>query len=338
MPRPRAEAPKYSLTRRGARYYVQWWAEGSAQRVSTWTGDKRQAEEFLAQFIAARNAPVIPVSPTVLTILNGYIADRSEDVKHPENFVFMKKALEPILGGLLPEHLNRERIRYYTKARRTSREKKPLSNGTIIRELTTLRNALAWAVKAGWIDKSKVPDIAMPPAPAPRKRWLTKPEAARLIASAKEDHVRLFIALALYTAARMTAILELTWDQVDMEGGLIDLGAAQGNKRRAVVPIHPVLRPLLAKAHRTRLSDSVVEYRGDPVASVKKGVAAAARRAGLSGVTPHVFRHTAATWMVMSGVSFEEVATFLGNSIDMVERVYSHLAPGFLQRASDALT
>ena len=46
-------------------------------------------------------------------------------------------------------------------------------------------------------------------------------EYERMLAKAETPHIRLFIILALSTAGRMTAILELTWDRVDFERELM---------------------------------------------------------------------------------------------------------------------
>ena len=42
--------------------------------------------------------------------------------------------------------------------------------------------------------------------------------------------------------------------------------------------------------------------------------------------------------MVQRGVPFEMVAKFLGNSKEMVERVYGHHSPEWLRLAADALS
>jgi integrase len=52
-----------------------------------------------------------------------------------------------------------------------------------------------------------------------------------------------------------------------------------------------------------------------PVASVKKGFKTAVGLARLPGrVTPHILRHTAATWLMQRGVPIWEAAGFLGMS------------------------
>jgi integrase len=134
-------------------------------------------------------------------------------------------------------------------------------------------------------------------------------------------------------------VLELTWDRIDLDARLIDLGQVAGGKGRAVVPIAATLLPILNKARSAATCPYVIEHGGKRVASVKTGTRAAARRANLPGVTPHVLRHTAATWMAMRGVPMVEITRVLGHSDSRVtERVYAKHSPDFLRRAIDALS
>jgi site-specific recombinase XerD len=40
--------------------------------------------------------------------------------------------------------------------------------------------------------------------------------------------------------------------------------------------------------------------------------------------TPHILRHTCATWMLWAGVDFREVARFIGANTHELERTYGH--------------
>jgi integrase len=346
MARPKLDAPNYRLARRGNRFYVRWWQDGAWQRVSTGETDKRRAAVWLAQFVAGRGTPAAPEQPTVSMILDGYLADRKPVVRAYATLAAAAKALRRHLGDLQPEHLTKERTRFYLKQRRAeghvvgpaaALRKKPTSDGTIIRELVTLRAALRWARDERWI--SEVPTIETPRQAPPRDRWLSRTEAERLLASASAPHVRTFLATCLYTAARAGAVLDLTWDRIDFNAGLIDLGKVPGGKGRAIVPIAADLLPLLTEARKAATCSFVIEHGGKPVASVKTGTRAAARRAGLPGVTPHVLRHTAATWMAMRGVPMIEIAKVLGHSNSATtERVYAKHNPDYLRRAIAALS
>jgi integrase len=346
MARPRLETPNYRLILRGDRFYVRWWENGAWQRISTGQTERRAAERFLKQFEAGRSTPEPPEQPTVSMILEGYLADRKPVVRGYGALENVAKPLRRHLGDLQPDHLTKERSRFYLKQRRaeghmvgpaTARRKKPIKDGTVIRELVTLRAALRWAQAERWI--ANVPHIEAPRQPAPRDRWLTREEADRLLASAQAQHVKTFLATCLYTAARAAAVLELTWDQVNLEAGLIDLGHAPGGKGRAVVPIAASLLPVLAEARAAATCQHVIEHAGKPVASVKTGTRAAARRANLPGVTPHVLRHTAATWMAMKGVPIAEISRLLGHGDSRItERVYAKHTPDYLRRAIEALS
>ena len=346
MARPKLETPNYRLVKRGSRFYVRWWENGAWQRISTGQTDKRQATVWLAQFVAGRGTPAPPEQPTVSVILDGYLADRKPVVRGYASLEVVAKALRRHLGDLQPDHLTKERTRFYARQRRAeghmvgpkhARRKKPIKDGTILRELVTLRAALKWAAGERWI--RDIPLIEVPRAPPPRDRWLSREEADRLLANALAQHIKTFLAVCLYTAARTGAVLELTWDRVDFNAGLIDLGHAAGGKGRAVIPISPNLLPILEVAREAATCRFVVEHGGGGVANVKTGTRAAARRAKLPGVTPHILRHTAATWMAMKGVPIAEIARVLGHSDSRItERVYAKHSPDYLRRAIAALS
>jgi integrase len=348
MARPKLEQPNYRLVTRGSRFYVRWWEAGAWQRVSTGTSDLRQAQIFLAQFLAGQGTPEPPKAPTVAAILDAYLADRKTAVV-PAGYVTLQtnaKALKRHLGDLQPDHLTKERIRFYRRRRAAegyevgspdNRRTKPVQDGTILRELVTLRAALRFAKTEKWI--KEVPFIEVPSQPKPRDRWLTRDEADRLLSESQALHVRTFLAVCLYSAARSTAVLELTWDRVDPVAGVIDFGTVAGGKGRAIVPIADSLRPYLLKAQSAATCRFVVEHGSKRVGSVKTGVRAAARRAKLTGVSPHVLRHTAATWMAMAGVPIEQIARMLGHSDPRVTwRTYAKYAPDYLRAAVAALS
>jgi hypothetical protein len=56
----------------------------------------------------------------------------------------------------------------------------------------------------------------------------------------------------------------------------------------------------------------VMEYGGKPLLDIKKGFAAAAKRAELPNIVPHDLRHSAAVWMAEAGISMDEIAQYLG--------------------------
>lgn len=304
-----------------------WYVRYGARRISAQTKNRGEADKFLARFIATADEPEAGKC-TVGVILAGYEADKTQTVRAPDTIRYAVKALQP-LADLFPYQLTPPTIRRWAASR-------GVSAGTILREVGVLRAALARAVEHQWL--AAVPPISNPvPTPRPRSRWVTKDEARKLLAACQEPHVRLFVMLGLMTVARSGAIREARWSQVDWETKTIDYGHGHGNKHRAIVPLNPEVLATLEAAKLLGCSDFIVEYHGRPVASVKKGFAAACRRAGLEGVTPHILRHSGATWMAMDGVPLSEIARMLGDSEAMVERVYAKKTPEYLRRAAGAL-
>lgn len=211
---------------------------------------------------------------------------------------------------LRPDQITTALCREHTATRRAA----GIKDGTIWTELGHLRTALLWAADARMI--AHAPKIERPPKPAPRDRWLTQAEIARLVNAECAPHIKLACLLMLGTAGRPTAVLELTWDRVDLDRSVVDLRLDPSGPRkgRAVVPVDPALCEMLRDARAGALSDHVVEWCGNPVKSIKTGFAALIKAANLKGVTPHTLRHTAAVHMAAGGVPMERIAQFLGHS------------------------
>jgi len=142
------------------------------------------------------------------------------------------------------------------------------------------------------------------------------------------------------TAARVGAVLELTWARVGLERGQINLrtDATGPRKGRAVVPINAGLRAALTSAREAARTDYVIEWAGEPVKGIKTGFNAAVKAAGLEKVSPHVLRHTAAVHMAEAGIPMDEISQYLGHSnVGVTARVYARFSPDHLRKAADVL-
>jgi len=249
--------------------------------------------------------------------------------------IYSWQALEKYFGGRLASTLTVADSREYLKRRRTDGR----SDGTILTELNHLRIVLNWAVKHDYLEKA--PYIEMPRKPEPRDRYLTKEEVYKLLDCATMPHIKLSMHLMLGTAARISALLELTWDRVDFERMQIQLRNPDDKtfrKGRAIIPINNTLIAALQEAKGAALTNYVIEWAGAPVKSLKKGIATTARNAGISDVSPHVFRHTAAVWMAEAGIHMSKIAQYLGHSSTSVtEKVYARFSPSHLRGAASVL-
>jgi integrase len=222
-------------------------------------------------------------------------------------------------------------------------EKRGRSVGTARRELGVLRAAINYAFKNGRITRPVAVDL--PDRPDPRDRWLTRTEAARLIKRTRTAQARLymplFVLIGLYTGRRKEAILSLRWPQVDLEARTINFelaGRRRTNKRRGIVPIPPRLLPHLKRARRRGTEMGyVLHVDGARLGDIKKGFAAACKRAGLQSVTPHTLRHTCATWLMQKGTDPWQAAGFLSMSMETLQRVYGHHHPDYQREAAEII-
>lgn len=296
-------------------------------RVALGTPDRGLAESRARELWRARSRPP---GDKVADIWAEYVAEKKRDnvVVDPSESTW--KILRPSFGHKIARSITREDCReHYQKRKRAGR-----SDSTIRKELEMLRAALRLRYGA------QAPAIWMPPPSRPRDRHLTREEVQKLLDKIETPHVKLFVILAVTTGARMSALLDLTWDRVNLDKGFIDLNPAgrhESNKRRAIVPINSRADVALRKALAGAMSEYVIEYAGKPVKSVKKAIQAAAVRSGVP-CSPHVFRHTAGVWMAEADVPMQKIAQYLGHtSTRVTETTYARYSPSYMRDASAAL-
>jgi integrase len=271
-------------------------------------------------------------------VLADYAEEHGPDTTAPWRIAAAIKAMVPFWEGKTVAEVNRDSCRRYVVARGRSA-------GTSRRELGVLRAAINHSHRSGRL--LRIVNVDLPDSPAPRDRWLTRKEAAALLRAALREqrvrlHLPLFILLGLYTGQRKEAILSLRWPQMDLDVGRIDFntpGASRSNKRRSKIPIPTRLRGHLRRARR-RGTDLgfVVNENGSRLKDIKRGFASACTRARLEEVTPHVLRHTCATWLMQKGVPLWEAAGYLAMTPETLQRVYGHQHPDFLRSAAEALS
>jgi integrase len=226
-----------------------------------------------------------------------------------------------------------------------ARGKEGASDSTARRELGVLQSAAKHAVKWRHMTAADLPSIELPPSAEPRQLWLSKPELSHLlrVASDSDRRVFRFLQLAYHTASRKTAIEQLPWSRVDLEGRRIDLrdpAAPKTKKRRPIVPLSEAMTQELAGMKEKAVTPFVLVTTADirPVFDrvvVEAGLqflpASGLRPAGR--LTPHVLRHTRATHLLEAGTNPWAVANLLGDTLPTVLRVYGHCSPDYLASA-----
>jgi integrase len=316
-----------------------FWKDGKRRRFRLGTSVEAEAR---------RRAPAVyaeALRPTGTTVAELWEAYRIDKAGRPvvEIMGHEWKALKGRFGEMAAESITITDCRAYIEERRglrTKRHPNGIKDGTIVTELGRIRMVLKWAEKHQHI--TKAPAIERPALPKRNvDKHLTAHQVRQLAEACKVPHLALFVHVAYGTAGRAAAILGLTWDRVHFERGKIDLEDPDikvAHKGRAVVPLTRTLRLRLMEAERLARTDYVIEWAGERVGSVKKGLATAAKNAGLPHVHPHMLRHSAAVRQAEAGVPMEEIASYLGHSNPKVTRdIYARFSPEALSKGAAAL-
>ncbi len=354
MPRPARDRVEPRLvTRKGRRnWYLEWVPLGAQQPRRQSTGiphegqseppveARQQLEDLRAQLGAAGQ------DSTVSEIL----AQRERDARGRVEAVTLRnlqqqhKMVRRHLGHLQPDQITRARLLDYMNRDRGG------AMTAVARELEELRSAYRLAgleVPTDWPIPKKKP---------PRDRWLSHAEARKLIQATEgvSLHLRLFVLIALQTGARKNAILDLTWDRVREDRGVIDFNNPEKNvtkKRRPISRIDQRLCAVLQDARNLALSDHVIEWQGRPCADIKKGFGELAVDSGFyrldrdrkgqetkrATISPHVLKHTAISWLAEAGYSIDQIADMTDTEAATVKRIYRHVAPDYLAPLSKTL-
>lgn len=297
------------------------------RRISLGTNDEGLARVRANEIWQKLNAPT---SERVSELWKSYLSDRRKDGKNVTRQENAWKRLGQVFGHVLGTDVTKDDCREYSRLR----QRQSAASGTVRTELVFLRACLNLRYGRG---NNKV---WLPPTGAPRKRYLSREEVEKLLEHVSTPHVRLFIILAITTGARMTALLELGWDQVDFKHRSINFnqpGREQTTKRRAEVRLNDRAFVALEEAVKGALTDYVIEWDSKPVKSIKKAVRMAAERSGVT-CSPHVFRHTAGVWMAQGDIPMQKISQFLGHtSTRITEQTYARYSPSFMKDAAAAL-
>lgn len=339
---------RYSLGQLNGQAVVRWRDERGPHRERLGVHGEDEGRKALDAWVGSLSALKSRGSITFKMIWDEYYADRKKDGKLMAAFDDSWKALSQRFGSMLITDITNDICRDYAKGRMDGGR----SVGTVWTELLRLRSAVNWAwdhnrLKSLGLDAK--PKVWVPKKPESNQRALTMGEFVSFRDACEvTPHLRLFVMLAITTAARTEAILQLKWSKVDFDAGTIDFREAKGvvdplskraRKGRALVLMTPEARAELELAYEGRQTDYVIEWDGEPVKKVRKAFAAAVKRAGLDGrVTPHTLRHTALTWLEEEGIPVEMISKLAAHSGTAITRkTYLHSSPELLRPAADAI-
>lgn len=188
--------------------------------------------------------------------------------------------------------------------------------------------------------KNPTRGIARKPLNNARERFLSAEEAERLriaVADSQNPQLRHIVGLLLLTGARLRELLDARWVNVNVEGQSWLIPTSKTGKPRHV-PLSTAAVAIIEELPRFKDCPWLVPNPDTrlPFVSIKHGWQRAIKEANLPGLRLHDLRHSAASFMVNSGVDLFAVGKVLGHASYQSTQRYSHLANDTLLKAVEA--
>lgn len=242
--------------------------------------------------------------------------------------LFQGRTLQSITGEEIAAN-----IPQYSKTGET------LSPATKNRYRTSVMKMFSLAYKNDWI--AKIPYVPKNAEPKVNVRWISKNEAARLIENLDLPWMKAVCKFALYTGARMSEILSLEWDSVDLSRKIAVVRADKSKSGKArPLPLNDEACTLLAELEAQRCNKYVFHRGTNKMIGRIDWVDfhRALNRAGIENFRFHDLRHTWASWHAQSGTPLYTLKEMGGwQTLEMVNK-YAHLNADHLLKYANSTT
>lgn len=321
--------PKGTSKRQAEEYLVKLKEDDRMMRL-VWPGERDSANELP------------PTTPSVGEFATDVYMPDMETVNAAQTLRAKRQALaatSPWFWDVPMDEINLELVLRY----RRERLEEGVSNRTVNMQWETVRHLLSHAHKLGKIDR---PPPIVDPLPTTRRhrkpfRYLTEQEAQQALENAA-DKGAMWYALTLFllsTGARWGEARALLWHHVDFDRREIYLDASSAKHGESrIIPMLPELADALQALPRCPHDNRVWmrrHYKTGEWIRLKANAKAIGGKYVWQGegdkevdVSPHVFRHTFATWRLQRGESAKVVSVYLGHSTTkMTTDTYGHVIP-----------
>jgi integrase len=224
------------------------------------------------------------------------------------------------------------------------RPKAKRKGSTVNRFLASLSVCLGYGVKTlQWIERNPCERITKPAESKGRVRFLSDDERTALLAACK-PHADLYLAvvLALTTGARQAEVMTLRFGQIDFDRKVITLHQTKNGESRTLPLVGSAFSLLQERAkvrnlHDDRIFPPTDRAKKAECLDLRQPWEKALKTAAITDFHWHDLRHTAASYLAMSGVSLVEISKILGHrTMQMVSR-YSHLSDGHIVATGEKL-
>ena len=161
------------------------------------------------------------------------------------------------------------------------------------------------------------------------------------VIDARDDHMRTFCYIALYTGMRKSEILNLEWSFINWKESFIRLPRHKTAKHIGdkIVDMHDKVVSELKRWKPICRSKTYVfpSASGFPIKDVKTAWATMVRQAEIEDFKIHDLRHTFASQMLMAGASLSDIASIVGHTDPRMTSRYAHLSRDHIKNVLNRL-
>lgn len=200
---------------------------------------------------------------------------------------------------------------------------------TVNRLSAAVSAVLGWAVKEDLIPDNPAKGIPHRTENNKRIRYLSDDERGRLLAACRESEwskLHLLVLVALTTGARQGELLRARWSDINWRDGTLFLADTKNGEPRMLTPPPGTLDAL--RKFRQIGSGLIFASERKPKKpfTFRKHWVKALEAAGVEDFRFHDLRHSAASYLVMSGATLHETAEILGHRSTETTKRYAHLS------------
>jgi integrase len=327
-------------------YWMSFRVNGRKVTESTKTSNKRRAETIyatrLANLVEARwSEKGIPVDMAMVEVIDRYMAEFSPylaPTSHERN-----RQVSSLLKQFFASYKLAEVTPSVVSAYKAKRLSKGYSRETVRRELGILRRIFNVAINEWELCRENPASKVLRmfgKTDNGRVRYLSDEESERLT-FALPGWLKPLVTIARHTGLRRGNIVELTWNQVDLERRAIYVPRTK-NGEAVGIPLTEMAARVLSDQGRVRHFRSPYVFcdrKGRPHSLYKVSMAfkRACERAGVENFRFHDLRHDFASKLVQNGIPIYTVKELLGHKDLRMTARYSHLAPENLREAVSVL-
>lgn len=176
-----------------------------------------------------------------------------------------------------------------------------------------------------------------------RERFITGEELPRFfaaLAEEKNENIKDYVLLSLFTGARRENVLGMRWQDIDFDAGFWTVpGELSKNGSPLPLPLSSIAIDLLNMRRRARSTDEIYVFpaksRTGYMSAPKKQWAALLDLAGIGDLRLHDLRRSLGSWAAMSGVSLHTIGTALGHKSTEATKIYARFQGDVVKSALD---